>query len=226
LILLLLRLIDPLPACAKGITIDGVCLDSVARTEVRDRIIALSQDPVFLPGHVSLRRQLDPLGLSTAEDCHAVLQLVGLTELANGAADLESPLRPSSLSGGQRSLFNVARTVLRGRVRSGRGSGGKAGGLLLLDELSASLDGETERIIHRVVMDEFADYTIITVSHRLEMILDFDTVLVLDRGRLVERGSPRALAVDARSHFGQLWLAAGHKAPEESVAGTGVRIGP
>ena len=204
-------MIDPLPSCDRGIVIDGVGLHSVAREEVRDRIIAMSQDPVFLPGHISLKRQLDPRKISTPTECVAVLQLVGLNDLANDVADLEVPLHPETLSGGQKQLFNLARTVLRRRAHSRHGNcGERAGGLLLLDEVSASMDHETERVMQRVIMNEFGSCTIIMVSHRLEMAMDFDTVLVMEHGRVVERGSPKALTLDEGSHFRRLLMAGGH----------------
>jgi len=206
-------MLDPLPSSANGITIGGTNLRSIARADVRRHIIAMSQDPVFLPGHISLKRQLDPFNLSSLEECHAVMQLVELSSLAINPTDLEAPLRPESLSGGQRQLLNLARAVLRGRARPRQiQDGEKPGGLLLLDEVSASMDHQTERIMQRVIMNEFDGYTIIMVSHRLEMTMDFDTVLVMEQGRVIERGQPRHLASDSNSHFGQLWLAGGNHA--------------
>jgi len=79
--------------------------------------------------------------------------------------------------------------------------------------VTASMDHQTERIMQRVIMNEFEKYTVIMVSHRLEMVMDFDTVLVMERGRVVERGSPRELATDESRHFGQLWMAGGNKPP-------------
>lgn len=214
IILLLLRMLDPLPSCSQGIVIDGVGLHSIARADVRERIIAMSQDPVFLPGEISLKRQLDPFNLSTIEECHAVLQLVGLEILAPESIGLEMSLRPESLSGGQKQLFSLARTVLRGRARfRGRHSwtqshrGEKVGGILLLDEVSASVDKQTEQIMHHIIMEEFAAYTIIMVAHHLDMVMDFDTVLVMEQGRVVERGQPKVLVAKENSHFGQLWTA-------------------
>jgi ATP-binding cassette, subfamily C (CFTR/MRP), member 1 len=207
---MLLRMIEPLPSCAEGITVDGVGLHTIDRTELRSRFIAMSQDPVFLPGNMSIKRQLDPHGSLTPEECHAVLQLVELGALATTAADLGLPLHPDSLSGGQRQLFNLARAVLRRRARC-KSSGEEIGGLLLLDEVTASMDHETERIMRQVILNEFEKYTIIMVSHRLEMVMDFDTVLVMEGGRVVERGAPEELAKDERSYFGQLWMAGRHE---------------
>ncbi|KAK3386815.1 ABC transporter [Podospora didyma] len=218
LVLLLLRMLEPLPPNTNNILVDGVGLHSIARGDVRDRIIAMPQDPVFLPGKLSVKQQLDPSGACTEAECHAVLQLVGLSNsVARLESDMKDMLHPESLSGGQKQLFNLARTVLRGRARSKKktrydGSEKMGGGILLLDEVSASVDEQTERIMLRVILQEFAKYTIIMVNHRLEMVMDFDRVVVMERGRVVEEGEPKMLAGDGATHFGQLWAAAGQHA--------------
>jgi ABC-type multidrug transport system fused ATPase/permease subunit len=216
LILLLLRMLDPLPHCSKNILVDGISLDAVARIDVRDRIITMSQDPVFLPGDVSIKRQLDPFDVSISAECQAVLQLVGLASLAAGVGGLEARWHSESLSGGERQLFNLARIVLRGRARSrALRSGGQSetsnemGGILLLDEVSSSVDRETERTMLRVIMEEFAKYTVIMVAHHLDMVMGFDRVLVMARGQVVEQGEPRILVKRRDGYFGQLWMAAG-----------------
>ena len=58
---------------------------------------------------------------------------------------------------------------------------------------SFSVDIETNRAMQKIVVEDFKDRTIIVVAHRLETILDFDRVVVLDQGRLVEDGSPSQL---------------------------------
>ena len=60
-----------------------------------------------------------------------------------------------------------------------------------------------------VIKAEFKDYTVVAVSHRLEMIMDFDTVVVMDTGEIVEIGEPRALAEQDGSRFGELVRAGG-----------------
>ena len=61
--------------------------------------------------------------------------------------------------------------------------------------------------MHRIIMDEFVGYTIIMVAHHLDVVMNFDTVLVMEEGRVVERGQPKVLVAEENSHFGQLWAA-------------------
>lgn len=107
-----------------------------------------------------------------------------------------------TFSAGQKQLFSLARALLRRRIRS-RSSGGN-GGILLLDEVSSSVDQETERLMQEIVRVEFEDYTVIAVSHRLDMIMDFDRVVVMDMGEIVEIGNPEVLKGFPGSHFGEL----------------------
>jgi len=207
-------MLDPLPSCSSGIIIDGIGLHSVPRADVRDRIIAMSQDPVFLPGDVSIKRQLDASCRSTNNECQEVLQLVGLAALARDAQDTEKDLRPDSLSAGQKQLFNLARAVLRRRARSRQlvsrsqdGGSNNAGGILLLDEVSASVDRKTADLQLRIIMDEFKNDTIIMVTHHLDMIMGFDTVIVMEHGEVVECGNPNMLAAESGSQFNRLWMA-------------------
>ncbi|PYH80499.1 hypothetical protein BO82DRAFT_433285 [Aspergillus uvarum CBS 121591] len=84
------------------------------------------------------------------------------------------------------------------------------GNILLLDEVSSSVDRDTERLMQKVIRVEFRAYTVIAVSHRLEMIMDFDWVVVMDRGEVVEVGNPVALKErGAATRSGELVAAAG-----------------
>lgn len=59
--------------------------------------------------------------------------------------------------------------------------------------------------MQRVIREKFCNHTIIAVAHKLDTILDFDRVVVLDAGRIVETGEPYTLLADPRSHFGRLY---------------------
>jgi ABC-type multidrug transport system fused ATPase/permease subunit len=80
------------------------------------------------------------------------------------------------------------------------------GGILLLDEVSSSVDLETERAMQAVIKREFEGYTIVMISHRLEMVMDFDRVIVMDTGSVVESGKPTELVEVEGSRFRDLWM--------------------
>ncbi|PSN67427.1 hypothetical protein BS50DRAFT_493057, partial [Corynespora cassiicola Philippines] len=61
----------------------------------------------------------------------------------------------------------------------------RTGRVLLLDEVSASVDREKKRVMQGVIRREFGGYAVIAVSHRLDMIMDFDRVAVMDTGDIV-----------------------------------------
>jgi ABC-type multidrug transport system fused ATPase/permease subunit len=233
----LLRLLDPLPSCAESITIDGIPLHRVDRSILRQRIIALSQDAVFLPDGTSIRRNLDPFEGSTDEECRKVLETVGLWHFAEEQGGLSVGMSADSLSQGQKQLFSLARAILRRRNRSRQAAKAATpdhallyekdedqgvtavisrqappeGGLLLLDEVSSSVDVYTDRMMQALIKSEFANYTIVMVSHRLDMVMEFDRVLVMDHGRIVESGSPRTLIEQQGGRFSELWVAGRHR---------------
>lgn len=68
-----------------------------------------------------------------------------------------------------------------------------------------SVDQHTENMVQQVVREEFADHTLISIAHRLDTIIDFDRVVVLEKGCIVELGSPRELLDSGRGKFKDLW---------------------
>jgi ABC-type multidrug transport system fused ATPase/permease subunit len=121
-----------------------------------------------------------------------------LQDFVNGRGGLASICHVEKLSAGQRQLFSLARAVLRKRIR------GVDSGILLLDEVSSSVDRATEMVMEEVIRVEFTRFTVVAVSHRLEMIMAFDRVIVMESGSIVEDGVPLLLAREAGSKFGQL----------------------
>lgn len=165
---------------------------------------------------------LDPFDSSNEEECRVVLDVVGLWTLVDQRGGLRSGMSPGFLSQGQKQLFSLARAILRRRIRSRehdaefggtkeKGSQTQSGGILLLDEVSSSVDQETDRLMQRIIMDEFQNYTIVMVSHRLELVMNFDTVLVMDKGSIIEDGKPGELKEKEGGSFRDLWMI-GHQA--------------
>ena len=73
--------------------------------------------------------------------------------------------------------------------------------MVILDEATASMDEETDSNIQKLIREEFGRCTVLTIAHRLNTILDYDRVVVLDRGEVREVGQPSALAQDTQSCF-------------------------
>lgn len=214
LIAMLLKLLDPTLATRAGTIIDGLDLHKIDRSALRRRIIAIPQDAVFLPDGSSFRANLDPFETATDVDCQSVLKTVDLWGFVEERGGLAKGMSPGTLSQGQKQLFSLARAVLRRRLRAEslglNGGGAPEGGILLLDEVSSSVDRETERAMQEVIRVEFEQYTVIAISHHLDMILDFDRVVVMDRGEIVEMGDPKISSQDPATRFGELWRAGGN----------------
>ena len=207
LVALLLKLLDPTPDTAANGTIDDTQLDRINRTELRQRLIAVPQEAVFLPEGSSFRANLDPSEVSTADECREVLMAVNLWNFVQERGGQDAAMGANTLSAGQRQLMSLGRALVRRRARArnlGMGGGGSEGGILLLDEVSSSVDHDTERVMQDIIRFEFRGYTVIAVSHRLDMIMDFDRVVVMDKGEIVEVGSPMVLAAEAGTRFGEL----------------------
>ncbi|OBT70880.1 hypothetical protein VF21_10075 [Pseudogymnoascus sp. 05NY08] len=97
------------------------------------------------------------------------------------------------LSHGQRQLFCLARAMLRPSK------------ILLIDEATASVDLQTDKLMQKIISGHFTGYTIVAVAHRLETIKNFDKVAVFENGRVVEYGEPDKLLSDEGSKFKALW---------------------
>ncbi|KAI3392009.1 hypothetical protein diail_6336 [Diaporthe ilicicola] len=207
LIALLLKLLDPIQGTEANILLDDTPLHRLNRSELRQRIIAVPQEAVFLPDGSTFQANLDPCDVSSPEECQAVLEAVDLWSFVQDRGGLGAAMSASTLSTGQRQLVSLGRALLRRRIRArnlGMGGGGSEGGILLLDEVNSSVDHETEHVIQDIIKKEFKAYTVIAVSHRLDMIMYFDRVVVMDTGEVVEIGNPMALAAEADSRFGDL----------------------
>jgi len=172
------------------------------------------QEAVFLPDGSTFQTNLDPSDVSTPEECETILAAVGLWKFVLERGGLNAGMSAGTLSAGQRQLMSVGRALLRRRIRARYlelTNGASEGGILLLDEVSSSVDPETERVIQEIIRAEFEDYTVMAVSHRLDMIMDFDKIVVMDSGEVVEVGSPAVLAGEAGTKFGDLVRAGARK---------------
>lgn len=191
LILLLLRLLDPTSETSGNITIDGTPLRRIHRDTLRQRIIAMPQDMVFLAGGESFKTALDPYSRNSDAECQFALEQVGLWSIVQDSGGLQAEMTKDVFSQGQKQLFSLAVAIIRARLRQRNGS---RGGILLLDEVTANVDGETEQTVMDVIKRVFAAYTVVALTHSLESIAGFDRVFALANGRVVKEGAPHAFS--------------------------------
>lgn len=175
----LVRLLQRLYLPSNGrVTIDGIDLATVDTNSLRRQIGVVSQDTALL--NMSVRENIaisDP-GLSL-EAVIAAAELAGADDFINALPqgyDTVVGERGCLLSGGQRARIAIARAL----VTNPR--------LLLLDEATASLDYESERVIHDNLERICAGRTVFIVAHRLATLRLADRLLVLEAGKLIEQG--------------------------------------
>ena len=184
---LLLTLLHLLDYDGGRITVDGLDLSRLSREALRSRIVTIPQDAVELPGSVRFNLgQFAPPGSKVGEaggdqGMQRALIRVGLWDAIASRGGLDAEIDDVGLSGGQKQLFSLARAIL-----SKQGKTAKGAGVVLLDEPTSSMGDETDVLMRQVVTEEFAGYTIVTVSHRLDAAKDADVVVRMAGGRVVE----------------------------------------
>ncbi|KAI4745287.1 multidrug resistance-like protein [Aureobasidium sp. EXF-12298] len=191
---LLLTLFNLLSPAYGNITIDGLDLSTIRRETLRSRLICIAEEPFIFPSSVRDNLALDRANLAD-ENMIEVLQQTGLWETVTAKGGLDAMMEDVHLSQGSKQLFNIARALLRkdeGRV-------------LVMDEATSSIDTETDIKIQSLINKEFCNHTVISVAHKLETIVEFDVVGVMDQGKLVEYGDPKVLLQKEGSRFGELW---------------------
>lgn len=206
LALALLRFLEPREG---SIHIDGINISDISLHDLRSRVVIIPQDPILFSGTV--RSNLDSFNSHTDADLHDALERAHLacstdttsrnkfpTGETNTAPNptttypdtYTNPLRslssPISLGGlnlsqGQRQLLCLARAILS-RPR-----------IIVLDEATSAIDMATDKLIQRIIREEFQDSTLLVIARRLSTVADFDRVLVMDEGVGVEFGSPQEL---------------------------------
>uniref|UniRef100_A0A4W5R9U8 ATP-binding cassette, sub-family C (CFTR/MRP), member 3 n=1 Tax=Hucho hucho TaxID=62062 RepID=A0A4W5R9U8_9TELE len=177
--LCLFRLLE---AAGGEITIDGVKISEIGLHDLRSKLTIIPQEPVLFSG--SLRMNLDPFDKYNDVEVWKALELSHLNKFVSNQPaklELECSEGGENLSVGQRQLVCLARALLR-KTR-----------ILILDEATAAIDLETDDLIQSTIRTEFEDCTVFTIAHRLNTIMDYTRVLVLDKGQVAEFDTPTKL---------------------------------
>lgn len=208
-----------------SVKIDSIDISRVPHSHLRTSLVAVSQDIPILEGigesTYSVRVNVDPSGTHTDEKVVEVLKKVQLWTSLEMRGGLDTSIEGDSFSQGQLQLLALARAMLRSSrilvldeatsryvicLISDRPSGDGSSVARYTDLCSPiSLDDDTSAIINEVLRSWFAQWTVIAIAHKLESILDFDRVAVLDDGHLVEFGQPRILLDEEGSRFNLLY---------------------
>uniref|UniRef100_A0A3B5KTS4 ATP-binding cassette, sub-family C (CFTR/MRP), member 3 n=1 Tax=Xiphophorus couchianus TaxID=32473 RepID=A0A3B5KTS4_9TELE len=177
--LCLFRLLE---AAGGEITIDGVKISEIGLHDLRSKLTIIPQEPVLFSG--TLRMNLDPFEKYSDDDVWKVLEHSHLRKFVGNQPaklELECTEGGENLSVGQRQLVCLARALLR-KTR-----------ILVLDEATAAIDLETDDLIQSTIRTQFEDCTVFTIAHRLNTIMDYTRVLVLDKGQIAEFDTPTNL---------------------------------
>jgi len=186
---LLARFYDP---TAGAVLIDGHDLRQVTSSSLREQLAVVPQEAFLFSGSV-----LDNIRFARpsadADEVKRVARIVGVHDFVESLPDgydTEVQEGGSALSTGQRQLISFARALLADPR------------ILILDEATSSVDAESERRIERAMEVLFSGRTSVIVAHRLSTVRYADEILVIDDGRVVERGTHDELVASGGRYAG------------------------
>jgi len=186
----------------RDIEIDGINIHGIGLEELRSKLAIIPQDPTLFAG--TIRSNLDPFNKYTDNDIWNTLEAVELKDqIRNLSGDhgIDSPVTEygENLSVGTRQLLCLARALL------------KRCNILVMDEATANVDFKNDALIQKAIRREFKNVTVLTIAHRINTIMDYDRVMVMDYGTIVEFDSPNELMKREDSQFYNLAKQGGAK---------------
>ncbi|KAJ7254410.1 hypothetical protein B0H12DRAFT_1115460 [Mycena haematopus] len=207
----LLRFVEPTNG---RIIVDGTDISTIGLNDLRTRLTFIPQDATLFSG--TIRDNLDPFDEYEEAELEGVLYRVHLSRSAHPSqqtsargspvAELEAATEAASISGvssvtavdskptitldtmvsaeggnfshGQRQLIALARALLR------------QSSIIILDEATSSIDFETDRKIQTTIREEFTNSLLVTIAHRINSVIDYDRLIILDQGKIAQFDTP------------------------------------
>lgn len=165
------------------ILMDGRPLTRLTRRSLRAAMGVVSQDTVLLNDTVHANIAYGSPGASSEQVEHAAAAANAAGFIAQLPQGYHTVLgeRGTRLSGGQRQRIAIARALLRDPP------------ILILDEATSALDTESERLVQQAIERLIRERTVLVIAHRLATVRDADEIVVLDAGRVVQRGTHEEL---------------------------------
>ncbi|MDG1757422.1 MAG: ABC transporter ATP-binding protein [Bacteroidia bacterium] len=188
----IVNLITRLYEFQKGdILIDGVNLKTLDLKSLRSQIGVVMQDVFLFAGTVNENVNLKNKEISSkqVEDAAKAVGAYEFIQKLEGNFNYEVMERGVSLSGGQRQLVSFIRAMVADPK------------ILILDEATSSVDSETEDLIQQAIKKLMSNRTSIVIAHRLSTIKEADSILVLDKGVVVEIGDHKELMAKKGAYF-------------------------
>jgi subfamily B ATP-binding cassette protein MsbA len=176
------------------ILIDGTPLDQLDLASWQQRLGVVSQDTFLFNATIAENISFGTPGATPAQivaACQAA-QAAGFIESLPQGYDTLIGERGYRLSGGQRQRLSLARAILRDPE------------LLILDEATSALDSQSERLVQEAIERFERNHTVLVIAHRLSTIVRADQILVLEGGRVVQRGSHASLLAEVGT-YSALW---------------------
>ena len=176
------------------ITIDGQDLRDVKQDSVRASLGIVPQDTVLFNDSIRFNVAYGRPGSTDAEieDAARRAHVLEFIERLPDKWEAMVGERGLKLSGGEKQRVAIARTLLKNPA------------ILIFDEATSALDSKTEKAIQAELREIAQDRTTLVIAHRLSTVIDADQILVLDHGRIVERGNFRAL-IEMNGKFAEMW---------------------
>ncbi|XP_032410269.1 multidrug resistance-associated protein 5 [Xiphophorus hellerii] len=174
-----------------SIVIDGIDIAQIGLDDLRSKLAIIPQEPVLFIGTV--RSNLDPWDQYSDLQIWEALEKTHIKEMVcqlPHSLYAEVTENGENFSVGERQLLCVARALLRNSK------------ILILDEATAAIDTETDRLIQETIRTAFNNCTTLIIAHRLNTVMSCSRVMVLDNGQILEFDSPAALLANENSRFG------------------------
>ncbi|KAL5561100.1 hypothetical protein UlMin_030847 [Ulmus minor] len=179
---------------AGEVLIDGINMKEFQLKWIRSKIGLVSQEPVLFASSIKENIAYGKDG-ATIEEIRAAAELANASKFIDKLPqgyDTMVGEHGTQLSGGQKQRVAIARAIL------------KDPRILLLDEATSALDAESERIVQEALDRIMVNRTTVVVAHRLSTVKNADTIAVIHRGKMVEKGSHNELLKDPEGAYSQL----------------------